>query len=463
MIDSLKTILNDMNIENQDRLNVALLKKVEIHLEKSSQEDIVFYCIRKGLESSEMLSNRLKQGNPGIIIFNVPPGIVIDRAYAVVPEKHFFNLQKKFCNIVYPINFEKKRIIGVTGTNGKTSVCHFLSEMLSHLGHSILSVGTLGEILRTPSGHRILGESSLTTPAYVYLRKLFFLYRDTFDFVVMELSSHALAQGRLGDVRLDLGIWTNFTRDHLDYHESMEEYFLAKVKVFHHLKPSGHIMIHKEEREILNGLDDFDRSRVVLYDKPDMRTFQSGASPLFKGFMSKNVAAAVGAVEKLLSRRMDCLDFLTPPPGRFNVLQKEQKIVVVDYAHTPDALKNLICLAKEHFVGKRINVLFGCGGERDVGKRESMGRVAQEYADKVYLTSDNPRGEEPHAILEQIKSSMTRVRAVNPDRKDMIGIAIDDMEADEVLLVAGKGHERYQEIKGIKYPFDDLETVRNCL
>ena len=379
-------------------------------------------------------------------------------------KKIFLICKKKICNVMYPVELEKKKVIGVTGTNGKTSVCHFLSEILSHMGYSVLSVGTLGEGLRTPAGYRMLGCCGLTTPGHAYLKKLFFQHKDSFDFVVMELSSHALQQDRLGDVKIDLGVWTNFSRDHLDYHKNMEDYFLAKSKIFDCLKPAARVLIHKRQHEVLDRLDASSFSKIMLYDNHESLFLRSnGASPLFKGFMLKNIGAALGSIEALLEQKVECLDFLTPPPGRFNVLQKEQKTVVVDYAHTPDALENLICMAREHFSGKKISVLFGCGGERDVGKRAKMGEVAQKYADKIYLTSDNPRSEDPAEILEHIKLSLTRPFMANVDRKEMIETAIDDMKRDEVLLVAGKGHERCQDINGVKYPFNDLEIVRDCL
>ena len=465
MINMLQDILDNMEVENRGKLDVSLLKNVEIYLERSQKEDIVFYRIHDGDKASKALEERLKQGCPGMLVFNTSPGIKIETPYTVISGKIFFDFQKEICNVLYPIDFDQKKIIGITGTNGKTSVCHFISEMLTCLGHPTLSVGTLGAVLKTSSRREVLDECGLTTPAYVYLRKLFFQYRDDFNFIVMELSSHGLAQERLADMKIDLGVWTNFTQDHLDYHKTMDNYFLDKSKIFHCLKPSSKVLIHKEQDEILERLDKVKLSRVMLFDHTEIPPFPAKAHPLLlKGFMLKNISAAFFSVKELLKMTVNQLDFLTPPPGRFNIVEKDQRVVVVDYAHTPDALENLISLAKEYFVGKKINVLFGCGGERDQAKRGRMGKVVQRHAHKIYLTSDNPRGEDPHEILNQVKPSLGEAQFVEDiDRKKMIKMAIEEMKPDEVLLVAGKGHECYQEICGVKYPFNDLETVKEYL
>ena len=464
MINCLENILAKMHFNNKSKLNISFLQDVKDYLEKSCEKDIVFYRITDSTESSRILSERLKQGRPGAVVFNKFPKVEIDHAYAVVTEKDFFCLQKKICNMIYPDNLEGNKIVGITGTNGKTSVCHFLSEFLANLGYSTLSIGTLGVVLRTRSEHKTLKECGLTTPSYLYLRELLFKYKGCFDFVVMELSSHGLAQDRLGDIKIDLGIWTNFTQDHLDYHETMERYFLAKSKIFHCLKPYSKVLIHKENNEILERLDDYCLSRAVLFENPDSDSCKMESNTLFfKGFILKNIAAAFFAVKELLNVKNDCWDFLTLPLGRFNIIEKGQKIVVVDYAHTPDALKNLIGLAKAYFVDKKINVLFGCGGERDKGKRSRMGEVAQAHANKIYITSDNPRCEDPSEILNHVKVLLKKPFSEDIDRRKMIKIAIDEMKEDEVLLVVGKGHERFQEIQGVKYPFDDSAIVKEYL
>ena len=462
MTNSLQNILNNVAIEGN--VDISLLRSVKTNLEHSCLEDIVFYRVKPGERALKILVERLTRGNPGLVIFDNLPTIGVEPAHAVVTENDFFNLQKEICNVLYPINFEEKKIIGITGTNGKTSVCHFLSEILGHLGYSVLSIGTTGVGLRGSSGYKVLDEFGLTTPAYLYLRKLFFEYREQFDFVVMELSSHGLEQKRMGNVKIDLGIWTNFTRDHLDYHKTMKDYFLAKSEIFHYLKPSAHVVVHNDQNEILDRLEDWHLSKVASFELSELNLLQKNGNSLFmKGFMLKNVATAVFSIKVLLGVEVERLDFLTPPPGRFNIIRKRGKVVVVDYAHTPDALANLICLAKDYFAGKKVNVLFGCGGERDREKRGMMGRVVQKHANKIYLTSDNPRGEDPSEILNHIKLVLSRPFAENIDRRKMIKAAIDDMKADEVLLVAGKGHERYQEVEGIKHPFDDLKIVEECL
>ena len=453
-------ILDSIEIHNREKFNPQMLKNVETNLDKSCESDVVFYRMNDG----SVLLERLKKGNPGLVIFNRDPDMEIEQPYVVVSESDFFSWQYKICNACYPLKFEEKKIIGVTGTNGKTSVCHFLAEMLVLAGKSTLTFGTLGVLLKDSSGQKMVGECGLTTPAYIFLRKKLFQYRNEFDCVVMELSSHGLEQNRLGDIQIDLGIWTNFTRDHLDYHETMGKYFSAKAKIFDCLKPDARILVHKDHREILDNLDDSHRIQTMIFDETVLPAQEkSSDTSLFHGFMLKNVAAAAFAMKNLFDVNMDPLNDLTLPPGRFNIVKGGGKTVVVDYAHTPDALENLIFLAKSFFKGKRINLLLGCGGDRDKGKRAKMGEVAWEHASKVYLTSDNPRDEEPQDILQQIRHSLTGKFIEEVDRRVAIGMAIDEMKSDEILLVAGKGHERYQEIRGVKYPFNDLELVKEYL
>ena len=464
MSDSIEKIMEEIGLLKRGKVDVSLLRNVEILLEESNEKDIVFYSINDNEQSSRMFYERLRKGNPGLVVFNQTLDVELDCAYAVAPGDKFFYYQKRVCDVLYPINLEKNKIVGITGTNGKTSVCHFLSEIFAHLGYSTLAVGTIGAGLRTPSSYEDLDSCGLTTPSYLYLRKLFFIHRNCFDFIVMELSSHGLDQDRLGDIKIDLGIWTNFTQDHLDYHESIEHYFMAKAKIFHYLKSSSKVLVHKGHDEIMEKLDDYCRSRTILFDSEDLISYKRESNALFfKGFMLKNVGAAFFSVKELLNKKVERLDFLTLPPGRFHIVGKGEKSVVVDYAHTPDALENLICLAKSYFLGKKINVLFGCGGERDKKKRAKMGEVVQNHASKIYITSDNPRSEDPEEILSHIEAVLSKPFVKNVDRKETIRTAINEMKKDEVLLVAGKGHECYQEICGVKYPFDDREVVKECL
>ena len=444
--------------------NAFLLEGISDELDKSCKKDIVFYRIDGSQQSFKILSERLRRGKPRIIVFNKNPSIEINCAYVIVSEEKFFYFKKKICDVIYPIYLKKSKIVGVTGTNGKTSVCHFISESLVHFGYSVLNLGTTGAKLYSPVENKVLEKDGLTTPSYIKLRKLFFENRNCFDFVVMELSSHGLEQDRLGDIKIDLGVWTNFTQDHLDYHKKMEDYFLAKSKIYQCLKPSSKVLVCKNNREILDRLESYQRSQTVLFDVLELISNQKKMNKIFgKGFMLRNVATAFFAVKELLGKEVRCWDFITLPLGRFNIVEKGKKTIVVDYAHTPDALKNLIFLAKEYFINKKISILFGCGGERDKEKRSQMGYVAETHADKIYITSDNPRGEEPTEILNHIKSLLTKPFFENIDRKETIKIAIDEMKQNEVLLIAGKGHECYQEIDGVKHHFNDLEIVRECL
>ncbi len=374
-------------------------------------------------------------------------------------------------------------VIGVTGTNGKSSYVEFLGHSLSAAGHRCGTIGTLGSGL---IGQRRPG--ALTTPDAPAMHRELAGMRDAgAEYVAVEVSSHALDQGRAGGVRFAGAAFTNLTRDHLDYHGTMEAYLAAKARLFA-AEGLGFAILNADDphteslREVIP-----EHARILSYGIQSgairgtaVRTGGDGlrfnlevagerlpvASPLIGRFNVYNLLAVAATLIALGWRPTEvacALTGVTAPPGRMNVLGgRGQPLVVIDYAHTPDALEQALKAVREHCLGELICV-FGCGGERDAGKRERMGAVADALADRVIVTDDNPRGEDGGAIAQAIVSGMKRPPAVIRDRAQAIFEAVRAAAASDLVLVAGKGHETHQEVAGVKRPFDDREVAAEAL
>jgi UDP-N-acetylmuramoyl-L-alanyl-D-glutamate--2,6-diaminopimelate ligase len=379
------------------------------------------------------------------------------------------------------------RVIGVTGTNGKTSTVQLITQALARLGHTAASIGTLGAGL-----YGQLHEGERTTPDAISVQRLLAQFRDQgAQYVAMEVSSHALEQGRVGAVDFELAAFTNLTRDHLDYHGSMEAYGAAKAKLFAwpSLKAAAINVDDAFGRELAVRLPasvralrtsmtadahvEVTASAIVTSAEGlafELRTpwgTRAINSALLGRFNVENlltVIACLGALGESFERIVEAVQALAPINGRMNRLGGDgrQPLVVVDYAHTPDALEQALTALRAHCAGRLICV-FGCGGERDAGKRPQMGAIAERLADVAIVTDDNPRGEDGDAIVAQIRVGMRTRAVVERDRAAAIGLAIAQARADDVVLIAGKGHETYQEGAAGKRPFDDLAVARAVL
>ncbi len=382
---------------------------------------------------------------------------------------------------------QRLRVVGVTGTNGKTSVAHYVSQLLNATGTPCGLMGTLGYGIQgrlQPATH--------TTPDSVRLnRGLFHILAQGGKAAAIEVSSHALEQGRIDGINVTGAIFTNLTRDHLDYHGSMEAYGNAKARLF--TRDELHFAVINFDdpfgRQLFMQLEGkCDRVRFSLHES-QTELWLTGFEPQQDGFRAcvdglwgpftinasllgafnvSNLLAALGAVLSLgvpLARVVDAVPALTPPPGRLELYRGTNDVqVVVDYAHTPDALKNALTALRPH-VGGQLTCVFGCGGDRDTGKRPEMASVAEELADRVIVTDDNPRGEQPDAIARDILAGFREAGAVRVihDRAEAIRLAVLQAAPGDVVLVAGKGHESWQEIAGARLPFSDAEQVRTAL
>lgn len=376
------------------------------------------------------------------------------------------------------------RLVGVTGTNGKTTTVGMLRHLLDAPDARAASIGTLGVLIGS-EGLMHPGGSGLTTPGPVELQRLLReLVSAGVRTVAMETSSHALHQHRLDTLRFAAGVFTNLTRDHLDYHGTMEAYLEAKAMLVALLAPDGVAIVNADDpawtslprapRRVGFGLEadaDVRAQDVVFTPRGSMWTLAAGgerhdvALPLIGDFNVANALAASAAAWSLgmpLSRIAERLGTMPQVPGRLEIVN-EHPVVLRDYAHTPDALERALGAVRP-FATRRLIVVFGCGGDRDRGKRPEMGRIAQGGADLAIVTSDNPRTEDPERILDDIEAGMTAGGHQRmEDRRAAIARAIAIAGEGDVVLLAGKGHEDYQIRGTVKYPFDEREIVREIV
>lgn len=380
-------------------------------------------------------------------------------------------------------------VIGVTGTNGKTSTVQLLAQALTHAGTPAGTLGTLGAGLfgKLEAGER-------TTPDVIEVHaQLARMRNEGAQAVAMEVSSHALDQGRVDGVRFAVAVFTNLTRDHLDYHGDMAAYGVAKARLFAWAGLKAAVVNLDDAfgtklfSSLPQGVEAFGvssrgaaKARIVaesieLSGNGLRFALSEGAtrvpviSRLLGRFNIDNllaVAATLRAMGWSLEHAAAALETLDPVPGRMNRLggDAQAPLVVVDYAHTPDALQQALASLREHAAGNLICV-FGCGGERDRGKRPQMAAIAENLADAVVVTDDNPRGEDGDAIVADILEGFANPQAitVERDRACAIALAVGHAQVGDVVLIAGKGHEPTQEIAGVKHPFDDAEHAANAL
>ncbi|MDA8393496.1 MAG: UDP-N-acetylmuramoyl-L-alanyl-D-glutamate--2,6-diaminopimelate ligase [Actinomycetota bacterium] len=386
---------------------------------------------------------------------------------------------------------ESLLMLGVTGTNGKTSVTHLLRSVLERHGMPSLVVGTLG--------------GSRTTPEAPVLHPLLASHlRSGGRAVAMEVSSHALAARRVDGICFDVAVFTNLSQDHLDFHGSMEAYFAAKATLFSPER-CRHAVVNVDDSwgrrlvQVARGrgvpvdtfsLDDCTAAGSEWAGSGPVRHHVGGRScadvvlgPRNASFTwygervtlaaagrisVSNALAAAHAARIVGATPTEVADGLSAAgvvPGRLEPVEAgQQYTVLVDYAHTAEALQEAIFAARQHVGGGRVVVVFGCGGERDTGKRPVMGSVAARLSDLAIATSDNPRGEDPLAILADIRrGDPTGSLLVEPDREAAIALALRSARSGDVVLVAGKGHERYQSVGGVDLPFDDRAVIRRLL
>lgn len=375
------------------------------------------------------------------------------------------------------------QVLGVTGTNGKTTTTYMVKAIAEQAGKKVGIIGTIRNMIGSESLH-----TDRTTPESVDLFRLLRTMADArVDLVVMEVSSHALEQFRVHGIKFDVALFTNLTQDHLDYHKTFENYLQAKKILFQNAKKAVVNVDDPYADRIMSGLSipitTFgvrDRADIAASDidittrgvQFDLHTPCGDVRmnlPIPGLFSVFNAMGAVGMAQAIgirLPAIKQGLESMTSVSGRLEAVGSHLPYsIFVDYAHTPDALENVLKTVCD-FAKKRVICVFGCGGDRDRAKRPIMGEIAGRYSDLAIITSDNPRNEDPMAIIETIEEGVKRSGAkyvVIENRRQAIAHAISVAEPDDVILIAGKGHENYQEINGTRYHFDDKETVKELL
>jgi UDP-N-acetylmuramoyl-L-alanyl-D-glutamate--2,6-diaminopimelate ligase len=380
------------------------------------------------------------------------------------------------------------KLVGVTGTNGKTTITYIVDSILHAAGFTTARIGTTG--YDTPQGFRV---ATNTTPESIDLQHMFSEVRDAGGtHAVLEVSSHALTMDRTWGCHFDVAIFTNLTRDHLNFHKTFEEYFAAKkilfagtgagvpgVSVLNMDDPYGARLDALAKRTLtygVNGSADLTAKKFALSFRGLEFTAQTPAglvevhSSLVGRINVYNILAAIGAglaLDLPVAQIEAGIRNLEQVPGRFERIDEGQPfLVVVDYAHADDALRNLISTARELNPAGRIITLFGAGGERDRSTRPPMGEAAGSQSDLVILTSDNPRTEDPLRIINDVVVGLQKVNGnylVEPDRDAALAMAIDEAKPGDIVLLAGKGHENYQILRDRTYEFDDREKARAIL
>jgi UDP-N-acetylmuramoyl-L-alanyl-D-glutamate--2,6-diaminopimelate ligase len=369
---------------------------------------------------------------------------------------------------------QPQTIVAVTGTNGKTSVTHFVYQLWCHLGFKSGVTGTLG----TYGFDLPHIETHHTTPDSLGLHKILNeSARHGITHFAMEASSHGLDQHRLDNVDLAAAAFTNLTHEHLDYHKSLELYLHTKLRLFREILPSHAPIVFNKDDPVSPSFHDFSNPKIsfgtrdadIRLDKIEShlggqkihlnlfgKTYEVDLA-LIGSFQAMNIMAAIGllhATKVSIEDIIPLLPKLVTVPGRMEQISRQ---VYVDYAHTPDALKTVLQEARKHTTGK-VSVVFGCGGDRDRGKRSIMGEIARNFANRAYITDDNPRSEDPALIRDEIMVMCPDAQNC-PDREDAIAKAISHLGTEDILIIAGKGHETGQIVGDKVTPFDDREIA----
>lgn len=451
---------------------------------RNVQPGFLFVAV-KGTQSDghEFISKAVDLGASAIVCEKLPDTIYEKATYVTVKNS------AQSLGIIAANFFgnpsQKLKLVGVTGTNGKTTVATLLYKLFGSLGHRCGLISTVE--------YRIIDKvlpSTHTTPDPVQLNQLL---KDMVDagchYAFMEVSSHAIDQDRIAGLQFAGAIFTNITHDHLDYHKTFENYIKAKKKFFDGLSSDAFALVNADDKRGmvmlqntkatkytfgLRKLTDFKGKMLSnTIEGLEMEMMQKPVwFKLIGDFNAYNILAVYGAamlLEQDSDRTLTVLSSMQGAVGRFELIGRGSKITaIVDYAHTPDALKNVLETIKQFRSGtEQVITVVGCGGNRDKTKRPLMASIAVRFSDKVVLTSDNPRDEDPMEIIREMQSGIgpsdARKTLVIPDREEAIKTACMMANPKDIVLVAGKGHETYQEIKGVKHPFDDREVVERML
>ncbi len=479
----LENLINNINyieLVNLENYNEEI-EGISYNSRKTKRNDIFICLPGEHVDGHEYAEEAI---NNGAIACVVERRLCIEAPQIVVPSTE--EIISEISSLFYSNPSSKLNIIGVTGTNGKTTVTHLIQELYEAFNNKCALIGTLGHKFNTKDIYR---DAKHTTPQAPELQELLYDINDKcIDNVVMEVSSHSLIQKRVGKVDFNGAVFTNLTQDHLDFHITMDNYFKAKAILFEELIVDDFAVINADDnyaKKLLSLISPSVKQYTYgISQEADVMakdiTFENNGTKftcivngekypvkmIMRGMFSVyNFLAALAtglAVGFDIKKSIEVLEKIPGVAGRFEIVNAKPT-VIVDYAHTPDGLENVLKTAREITPkdGKLI-CIFGCGGDRDATKRPKMGKISEELADKVIITSDNPRTENPQQIITDILAGFKSINnvIVEPDRELAIKEAHKIAQENDVILVAGKGHEDYQILADETIHFDDREKVR---
>ena len=469
----IKELIKDLDIISFKNFNNNIdIKNLSCNTTESNPNGI-YFCLKGGkVDGHNFAQEAVDKGAVCLVVENFLPVEVMQ-----IKVEDSRRAMSEFASNFYNTKNLKLKLIALTGTNGKTTTTFLLKSYLSKLGHRVGLIGTQGVYF-----NNLLLPAKLTTPDPIDLHKILYdMSKTGIEYVVMEASAHAIALHKLTGLKFEVVGLTNITEDHLDFFKSMDNYAMAKEKVFENAEKAVINIDDDYCHRIYNNLS-IDKSSVSLYNEGDFELVNYDCSTkgskaviryndenlyiknnLVGKYNIANSMMALAILNKLGFSVENIVDVINTTkvkvPGRFNLLNiPADYSVIVDYAHTPDGVENVLKTARELTNGKII-VVFGCGGDRDNQKRPIMGEIANKLADFAVVTSDNPRSENPNSIINEITKNMRGNFTAIADRKQAINYALNSAQASDLILILGKGAENYQEIKGVKYPFSDYDVV----
>jgi UDP-N-acetylmuramoyl-L-alanyl-D-glutamate--2,6-diaminopimelate ligase len=469
---SIKSVFGDTGIEVND---------LQTDSRKVSAGSCFIALVGAETDGHGFIHSAIEKGAVAIVCENIPAKIFENITYITVENSAV--AAGFMSHNFYGEPSAKMKLVGVTGTNGKTTVVTLLWDLFTSLGYKCGLIGTV----QNKVGNSVL-EATHTTPDAIRLNKLLKqMLEDGCEYVFMECSSHAIQQHRIAGVLFTGAIFTNISHDHLDYHKTFDEYIRVKKSWFDSLAKTAFAISNADDKRgmvmlqntaakkyfySLKTLADF-KGKILDNSLTGLHMTVNDTEVHFKmigEFNAYNLLAVFGAATCLgqeKSRVLQILSALSGAEGRFDYFlsAKNNVIGIIDYAHTPDALLNVLATIKNLRNGnEKLITVVGCGGNRDKAKRPVMAEVACEYSDKVIFTSDNPRNEDPLEILKEMEAGVNvtgRKKYITiADRKEAIKTAVSLSNSEDIVLVAGKGHEKYQDIKGVKYDFDDKKVLK---
>ena len=465
------------------------IKNIESNSKKISEGSLFVAIKGFDFDGHEFVSEAIEKGAVAVMLdltanlknVTIPKGITV-----IIAEDTRLCLAKMACNF-YGNPSTKFKLIGVTGTKGKTTTTYMIKSILEKAGHKVGLIGTIANYI----GEDSLGDSSRTTPESLELQRLFYkMAAAKVDYVVMEVSSQSLKLNRVVGCNFDYALFTNLYKDHISLkeHTDMNDYFESKLKLFS-MASKGFVnaddfkcnkIISKSKNcsiktySIDNSADLIAKDITITNVSVDFKTKINGKNErikvnipgrysVYNALAAISVATSIGVKEEHIK---EALEEITVPGRNELVPNKQELAVMIDYAHTAESLENILQATKTYTAPGRVICVFGCGGDRDRDKRPKMGEVSARIADYTIITTDNPRTEKPEDIIAEIEVGAAKTKGkyeVVVDRKEAIQKAVKMMNKRDIVIIAGKGHESYQEINGEKIPFDEREIVKEIL